>query len=115
MELLRKAWGGELPLWNIYWLWGVVGGLVAGGIQTALSLFAESMASTASGFTISLIDGTGIGLSLAYKLLWAVGTWRSAANYSAQNPLKIWGGLAKGVIVVGVLATIVALFSPPSP
>ena len=86
-RLLRRVWAGEVSLPVTFWLWGVVGRMVAAVAllfalrQPALMLLA-------------------VLLNLAYYILIVIAIWRSAGRYTGP---RIWSDLARLGLVLGVL------------
>ena len=91
MELISYIWNGKLPLWKVYWLFGVLGGIVF--------RFADMILSGPQS------DGTiSLGFSSLFALLYIiyftivlVGVWRSATNYTGH---VVWPILAKFVTII---------------
>lgn len=97
-NMVVKLWRGEYSLPVTYWLFGVVGGSIAGMLS---SLFAQA------GVGVGLVAFAGY---LAYILLVWKGIWTSAGKRGG-----FWGGVARVYIGVGVavlaLGFVAALFS----
>lgn len=96
MELIKKIWNGKLPLFKVYWIYGVLGGLI-------IRLIVEGSYNLISLQYLSVFSYTLITLVLAYQLLLSVGIWRSASAYQGS---KDWAVLAKIVAVVGLIMAV---------
>ncbi len=83
--ILKRCLAGEAPLWVVYWLFGVIGGVVAG----LISLFAA----TASPIL-------GIVLMASYGIFWAISIWQCARNAA----FEILMYLTRGLLVLSLLA-----------
>jgi hypothetical protein len=98
---LMRHWRGELSLPVSYWLNGILGGIVLSVVVFAIGLMTHR-------------DGEARPLAwfLSLGLIWllcilmtvwqTVGVWRSASRYQ-QQPKYFWGGLAKGLSVLGIV------------
>lgn len=96
MELIKKIWNGELPLFKVYWIYGVLGGLI-------IRLIVEGSYNLISLQYLTVFSYTLITLILAYQLLLSVGIWRSANAYQGS---KEWALLAKIAAVLGLIIAI---------
>ena len=88
--IVRRCLAGEAPLWVVYWLFGIIGGVLAG----LFSLFAA----TASPIL-------GIVLMSLYAISWAISLWQCARN--AAYP--ILGYLARGLLVLCLLGFVLPI------
>ncbi len=88
--IVRRCLTGEAPLWVVYWLFGIVGGVLAG----LFSLFAA----TAS-------PALGIILMASYGIFWAISLWQCARN--AAFDFLVY--LTRGLLMLGLLAGAVLL------
>lgn len=96
MGLIKKIWHGELPLFKVYWIYGVLGGLI-------IRVIVEGMYYLISLKYLTVFSYTLVTLVLAYQLLLSVGTWRSADKYQKS---KIWPVLAKIGVVLGLITAV---------
>lgn len=106
---VARHWRGELSLAKSFWLNGFVLGLV---FRIAFSaLLTGTYAAAASG------GGPSIGLALVFLALMAlnialvvwqlVGIWRSAGHQAERGGSKAWGVVARIVVIVGALGSVV--------
>ncbi len=105
MGYIRKHWNGELSLAVSFWVNVALLNIVFVFIDSQSAPYIETLSSvTAARVALALIL---IQLLLIYP--WQiVGAWRSASNYSENNE-KAWGGVAKFMIVLGLLSTLGSL------
>lgn len=80
---------GEIALWKTYWLFGVIGNIIATTLINIFSQFSETS------FFIILI------IAIAYKIGVFTAIWNSASKYVG---LKIWAILAKIMVVLGFIS-----------
>lgn len=102
-----RHWQGELSLPVSYFINGFLATLVAGTTMFAIS------ATLAVGYAplSGLVAVVGIWSILLIISLWQfVGIWRSANNHPKRGGRVFWAGLAKFMVIVGVLQT-AAVFS----
>lgn len=96
MNLFRKIWNGELPLYKVYWIYGVlVSVIIRLFVEVSFNFVSLDYASAFSYFLVAVV--------VPYQILVSVGVWRSATAYTRN---KIWAVLAK---IVAVLWVFVAL------
>ena len=86
---------GEIALWKTYWLFGVIGNIIATILINIFAQFSEML------FLIILI------ITIAYKIGIFIAIWNSASKYVG---LKIWAILAKTIVVLGFIS-ILAIFN----
>ena len=91
MSGLRTLWRGDCPLADAFWTWAVAVGLLVNVATSAL--FVVMLLVDLPSIALLL----GYGASLPYKLVAAVGVWRSAARY--EGP-PVHADLARGATVV---------------
>lgn len=101
-----RHWRGELPLWVSYWIFGFLGNIAAAVFVAAVG----AALSRSGGYNPAKILGTivllwlGLGLVSVWQL---VGIWRSADRHVSRKGSKIWAGLAKTAVVLGILRIVV--------
>lgn len=94
-DLLENLWEGNLGLAVTYWVYGVLGGFVWGVGIYALEPDPKS------DLQIVLFFLTG------YYFVVYVGIWRAANKYHGN---KAWAILAKFVVIIVVLPTVIHFF-----
>ena len=82
---------GEIALWKTYWLFGVIGNIIATILINIFAQFSESL------FLIILI------IAIVYQIVVFIAIWNSASKYAGS---KIWAILAKIMVGLGVLSSI---------
>lgn len=98
-----RHWRGELSLPVSYWVNGFLATLVAVVVIAAITASADFRDDYDP--TIALLSVGGIWATVFVILVWqVVGTWRSATNYQKN---KFWGRVAKVMLVVGVIRSLV--------
>lgn len=90
---LRTYWGGEGPLWEVFWIWGVVGSWILAALFLAAVL--------TMGISWGLFLVTAI-VMLAYTVWILVSVWRCAENASEEH----WGAIARALTVAWALNVI---------
>lgn len=99
MLFFKKLFRGSYPLVKTFWLYYVLGStlvlLVAEGIS---SMFPNAFGA----FSYILL---GI-VQLVYSIVCLVGIWRSATNYKNAGGSTLWATLAKGYVILSIIATI---------
>lgn len=99
MLFFKKLFRGSYPLVKTFWLYYVLGStlvlLVAEGIS---SMFPNAFGA----FSYILL---GI-VQLVYSIVCLIGIWRSAANYKNAGGSTLWATLAKGYVILSIIATI---------
>lgn len=90
----RRVWRGELPLFDAFWMWMFLGGLLVNGATTGIfyMLLAEDRA------VLALV--AGYGLSVPYNVFAMVGVWRAADRY--RGPV-LWADAARIAAVAFLL------------
>lgn len=83
MEFLKRPWRGEEKLWKVFWLYGVVGGIL-----------------------INLVVGLALGegiigllVQLPFTIWIMVSEWRCAWNAGA----KFWGYIVRVLVILSVI------------
>lgn len=82
---------GEIALWKTYWLFGVIGNIIATILINIFAQFSEAL------FLVTLI------VVIVYKIGVFIAIWNSASKYLGS---KIWAILSKIMVVLGVLSSI---------
>lgn len=105
-NFIARNWRGEYPLWVSYWLVGVGTNIAAVAIPLVLALLIQP----SGGFwpLANFAFFVGLWLLIAIALVWQfVGVWRSAnvriAERASLGKGAPWAGLAKFLVIVGVL------------
>ena len=99
MEQIKKFWLGQTPMWFNVWIIGVLFFKVLFyGILFGLN-----------SLKLDFLDIMNIAtyISLPLYLVWAVGTWRSAAVYKGS---KFWSILAEIYVVITIGALLFGLY-----
>ena len=101
MEAIKRVWRGEAGLAWTFWAWGVAVNVLLNGV----TLIAVALAMEIPAFQVVVL---GLWLfRLAYQVFISVGVWRAANRFAG---FKGWAFLAKFVVVLGVVQTLVSLF-----
>jgi hypothetical protein len=100
MDLIKRIWNGELPLVKVYWVYGVLVGLL-------IKVFVEVSYSFVSINHLQFYSYFLIAILIPYQLLISVGIWRSATVYTKN---KVWAVLAKIAAVIGLLVVLGSAF-----
>ncbi len=106
MNYILRHWNGELPLRVAFWVNVVLINLALRGLDQWLGKIATN-----------LYPVTAMRLSLAIAVVsvfiiypWQlIGAWRTARNYEKNADTGFWGGAARFVLVLGLIATVVNL------
>ena len=99
MEQIKKFWLGQTPMWFNFWILGVLFFKVLFyGILFGLN-----------SLKLEFLDIMDIAtyISLPLYMVWAVGTWRSAAIYKGS---KFWSILAEIYVVITIGALLFTLY-----
>jgi hypothetical protein len=81
--MLRKLgalWCGEVPLYNAFWDWAVIGGLAVNIVTTLIFLALVMNDQRAAALVV------GYGMAVPYNILVGVGVWRAADRYRGDDP-----------------------------
>lgn len=87
---LHAYWRGEGPLWQVFWIWGVVGSWILAALFLAAVL--------TIGISWALFLVTAI-VMCAYTVWILVSVWRCAENASEEH----WGAIARALTVAWTL------------
>lgn len=102
-NFIAHHWRGELSLPVSYWIIGFFGNI--GAMVVVATIVAASQASPYNPFLIFAVQ-VGIWGSIGVILTWqVVGVWRSANAYIKAGRPVIWAGLAKLMVVLGLLSS----------
>jgi hypothetical protein len=105
-NFIAQSWRGEYPLWVSYWIFGFLGGIVAGAIALAAShlLTADKGYQPLSIFASMTIVWLAVFAVSTWQL---VAVWRSAGRRirerARMGKYALWAGLAKVAVVFGCL------------
>jgi hypothetical protein len=94
-NFIVRFWRGDERLWKTYWLAGVLGSNIIGGL-TGLAV--------GLGFIPAIV---GLVVMFIYFVWAAVSIWTSAPNCD----WKPWGYIARAVVVVGFLVMIAKILN----
>lgn len=106
MELVVNIWKGKLPLWKVFWLYGLGGAVLFGFVDQVLG------SGMKQGAVSPLVALPVVAVMVSYFTIVFVGVWRSATNYAGK---LVWAVLAKFVAVIklmqvaGVVGTLMGL------
>ncbi len=93
MGRLIKLWRGELPLFNAFWDFAVIGAVIVNGLTSVLFFVLLMNDRPWTAFV------AGYAISVPYNLVAAVGVWRSAGRYQGDPK---WATAARIVSAVGL-------------
>lgn len=94
-SFLSNLISGEIALWKTYWLFGVVGNVVATFLINVSAHFSETL------FFIILVS------MIIYKIVVFIAIWNSASKYIGA---KVWAIFAKIMVVLGFIS-ILSMFN----
>ena len=106
---IKAHWDGTLPLWKTYWVNGIlarlaamaIGALVGGMLGATGTFLSEQAWGILSPFLVMPVT------------VWSlVGVWRAGRTYTLANPQKkfwCWGRLARFLVVVGIIRSVLEL------
>ena len=107
MDLIRLLWSGDMPLRQIFWKFGAIGGIFFSLQFNYLNLINEMGLITPlgflSGFLLCLIP------YLLYFSIVSIGVWRSANRYLGMMRYQV---LAKMVSIMWIYQMLAALGVP---
>lgn len=104
-----RHWRGELSLATSYWLNGV--GLNA-GIYFISALLAGATAKPGHDFYAGTVSLMAYWVAILALVIWSsVGIWRSASRTRRGSERAFWPTIAKGAVIVSVLASISTLLA----
>ncbi len=88
--IVMRCLTGEAPLWVVYWLFGIVGGVLAG----VVALFAAMLSPI-----------LGITLMSLYATWWTISLWQCGRNVA----YRFFAFLARGLLLFGLLGGVLSL------
>lgn len=97
MELVADVWHGRLPLWKVFWLYGLGGAVLFGFVDQALG------SGMKQGAVSHLMALSVVAVMVTYFVIVFVGVWRSATNYAGK---LVWAVLAKFVAVIKLMQVV---------
>ena len=103
MSYVGRHWRGELSLVTSYWINGV---LVCGLLRGAASAIYTVISEKASLNTAITLYYVLIAAWICIGIWGAVGIWRSATNTNRRSGHYFWPAVAKGFVVLGLLAAV---------
>lgn len=99
---LLRHWRGELPLGLSYWVNGTLISISAALFITVVTRYVD-----AQDHSLRTNATMGLVLIAASLLVWlwsVVGIWRSAGKHRSRGGSSFWSGMARLMVVIGVLA-----------
>ena len=91
MDLIKKFWLGQTPMWFNFWILGI--------LFFKVIFYGVTFALSALNFEIQTVMRVIEFISYPLLLVWAVGTWRSATIY---NGSKVWSILTEIYVVITI-------------
>lgn len=106
---IGKHWRGEYSLAVSYWFVGICTVIVSKGIVKLTNLLSSefNLGTRMSGTLIMLLFGVVLLLT-AWQL---IGVWRSADKHVQRGGNPIWVGIAKLMVVIGLIGAASSLFT----
>ena len=96
-NIVRRLWGGEVPLARAFWNYAMIGGTALNAVTTLLAMALVAMDAPAAVAVIVF------ALPIPYNLVVLVAVWRSAGAYEGPS---IRADLARAAIVVWAAAAV---------
>lgn len=93
-NLFLRLWRGEVPLFNAFWDWALIGGLIV-NVSTTIACLVLVMEDMPIAAAI-----VGYAFSVPYNVFITVAVWRSADRYKG-DPRR--ATLARVVTVIGMI------------
>ena len=106
--LIERAWHGQERLWKVFWIYGLLGSFVLQAVNASLALllgFSVAGGAALPYLAWRILHPTIQGILIAYSLWVALVVWRCAFNVEK----RFWGIIARGVVVLSVIAACVRL------
>ena len=104
---LARYWRGELSLAHSFWVTNIVVDIVLGLVQQFLLSRQEVSANPLRAHRLYT------GFVFAHMFLFmpwqTVGLWRSARRHLATTSCRIWGRCAQGILVFGIILTLITV------
>ncbi|MGE0651779.1 MAG: hypothetical protein AB7P12_08525 [Alphaproteobacteria bacterium] len=88
-----RLWRGEVPLFNAFWDWALIGGLIV-NVSTTIACLILVM----QDFPVAAVIA-GYAISVPYNIFITVAVWRSAARYKGDPR---WATAARVATVIGM-------------
>ncbi|MEO5773122.1 MAG: hypothetical protein ABIQ32_03255 [Sphingomicrobium sp.] len=101
-----RHWRGNLSLPRSYWVNGFLTNLTIGGLGLAFVTLSHT------GRSLRVISACFLFYVVAFLVArtWTlIGVWRSAGRHAARGGAPRWGVVARGLVVLGVLATAIQM------
>ena len=95
---LLKLFKGDLPLYKSYWIYYVLGNFLISAPLLLVTKF--QIQKFIYSFSLYLV------INLIYYFSSCIGVWRSSQKYKGN---KILGFLARFVVVIGIITTVIEL------
>jgi hypothetical protein len=103
---IARHWRGELSLPVSYWINGFLGNIAA-----TLAIVAITASTNLKDYfrpELALLSIVSVWITVLVVFVWQmVGVWRSATSYQRIRLKSYWGGIAKFVVIIALLRTIV--------
>jgi GYF domain 2 len=96
---IARHWRGDLPLGVAYWVSGCLVTLVI--TFATHGLFAAESVSDLRLTSVLILSMFAAGIIISIWQL--VGIWRSASRHISRGGRRVWAGIAKFVVVIGVI------------
>jgi len=104
---MARYWRGELSLAHSFWLTNIVVDIVLGLVEQFLLSRQEASANPLRAHRLYT------GFLFAHMFLFTpwqtVGLWRSARRHIATTSCQIWGRCAQGILVLGIIVTLITV------
>lgn len=103
---LARYWRGELSLAHSFWITNC---LIDAGVALVQHLLGSRQETTSSPVLVHRLETMVLFLQMFLLSPWQmVGLWRSARQHIAATSCWVWGRGAQGLVVFGVLVTLVS-------
>ena len=108
-NIVARHWRGEFPLWISYWVFGFIGNILIALVPAlSIAIFKADGGFYPPAIFWALVT-TWVGI-LGILTWQVVGTWRSAAHYTAARIAKgrstAWAALAQVALILGLLGVV---------
>ncbi|MCG8529909.1 MAG: hypothetical protein MI749_04515 [Desulfovibrionales bacterium] len=104
MDIFKKLWRGDLPLYVTFWLFGMI-------IGTILSVLVTN-------YALEPVTGTGtatiiiwLGIAILYTGFMCVSLWRSADKYKGAAIWSICARFYSAILFLSFISFIVDIFN----
>jgi hypothetical protein len=98
-----RHWRGQFSLGVSYWLSGLVAGFLVGFATSTVG----EIRKTISLRTVSALSLLLYALAIISTVWWCVGVCRSASNHFSRGGTRFWAGVAKVMVALSFLSTLV--------